>query len=199
MTQRLRHIDDGIFTVADLFTREECAHLIERAEAIGFEAAAVRTRSGPQMMTHIRNNDRALLVDPELADEMWRRVQEFLPELDGRRPCGVDAQLRFYRYVPGQQFKRHKDGSATDDQGRASKLSYLVYLNDDCAGGSTTFRDYVERDGDRQEITFVVMPSAGTALLFRHERWHEGMPVSSGRKYVLRTDVFYESRPAEVK
>jgi hypothetical protein len=35
-------------------------------------------------------------------------------------------------------------------------------------------------------------------LLFVHERKHEGAPVTSGRKYVLRTDVMYESRPGTI-
>jgi hypothetical protein len=32
-------------------------------------------------------------------------------------------------------------------------------------------------------------------LFFKHERWHEGAPVRSGRKYVLRTDVLYKALP----
>ena len=46
-------------------------------------------------------------------------------------------------------------------------------------------------NGTREKIEFAVMPATGTALLFRHERWHEGTPVVIGAKYVLRSDVFY--------
>ena len=191
MTRQLQQIDDDIFTVSDIFGRDECLHLVSRAEAIGFEAASVRTSSGPQMMTHIRNNDRVVFSDVELANELWSRIHPFLPALDGQIACGVDSQLRIYRYFPGQQFKRHKDGSVTNELGQTSKLSYLVYLNDDCDGGSTTFRDYRDVDGTREKIEFIVMPATGTALLFRHERWHEGTPVVAGAKYVLRSDVFY--------
>jgi hypothetical protein len=36
-----------------------------------------------------------------------------------------------------------------------------------------------------------VSPVAGTGLFFLHDWWHEGRLLESGRKYVLRTDVFY--------
>ena len=113
-----------------------------------------------------------------------------LPILDGVEAKGVDQNLRFYRYVPGQKFNRHRDGSVTNEAGEVSKLSYLVYLNK-CDGGETVFRDYIEKDGNREKKILKVEPIPGSALLFRHERWHEGTPVASGKKYVLRTDVFY--------
>lgn len=165
--------------------------LIERAEAIGFDAASVRTRTGPKMMTNVRNNDRVNLADPELAATMWSRISSVLPMIDNQKAVGVDSRLRFYRYEPGQEFKRHKDGSVTDEHGCVSKLSYLIYLNDDFDGGSTTFRDYLGTGDDRQKIRHIIQPIAGSALIFRHERWHEGAPVTNGRKYVLRTDIFY--------
>jgi predicted 2-oxoglutarate/Fe(II)-dependent dioxygenase YbiX len=192
MTCQLQRIDDDIFTVSEVFDREECRDLIARAESLVFEAASVRTSNGPQMMTQIRNNDRVVFSDNELANAMWSRIHSFLPKLDGQVACGVDSQLRIYRYFPGQQFKRHKDGAVTNELGQTSKLSYLIYLNDDCDGGSTTFRDYLDVNGTREKREFIVMPSAGTALLFRHERWHEGTPVMAGAKYVLRSDVFYK-------
>jgi predicted 2-oxoglutarate/Fe(II)-dependent dioxygenase YbiX len=191
MLRRLHQIDADLFTVSDVFSREECTALIARAESIGFEAASVRTSHGPQMMTNVRNNDRVVVHDVALADQMWQRIEPFLPIIDDCVPCGVDSQLRLYRYVPGQQFKRHKDGAVTNDSGHTSRLSYLIYLNDDCDGGSTNFRDYHEANGMREKVEIVVKPVMGSALLFRHERWHEGTPVTAGSKYVLRTDVFY--------
>lgn len=192
----LKQLDPDVFTIEGLFTPEECCELISRAESIGFEPASVRTRSGPQMMPNIRNNDRVVLVDQELAEELWRRVAPLLPTLDDTVATGVDSTLRFYRYVPGQKFNRHRDGSATNELGETSKLSYLIYLNS-CDGGATLFRDYVEIDGRREKKELRIEPAPGTALLFRHKRWHEGLPVASGEKYVLRTDVFYAQATTE--
>ena len=191
MTLIAKFIDPDIFTVDGVLSAEECSALIERAESIGFDAASVRTRSGQKMMTEIRNNDRVNLDDPELAALMWARISQVLPLIDGQHAVGVDDHLRFYRYEPGQEFKRHKDGSVTNQQGQVSKLSYLIYLNGDFDGGSTTFRDYEGKEEKRRKIEHIITPAAGTALLFRHQRWHEGSPLISGRKYVLRTDVFY--------
>ncbi|MEI8382551.1 MAG: 2OG-Fe(II) oxygenase [Planctomycetota bacterium] len=145
------------------------------------------------MKTHIRNNDRVALTDARLAADMWHRIAPYLPVLDGYCVCGVDSHIRFYRYFPGQHFKRHKDGTATNELGQRSKLSYLIYLNDDCTGGSTAFLEYRDVNGAPEKIEYVITPATGMALLFRHERWHEGTPVSAGAKYVLRSDVFYRS------
>ena len=141
-------------------------------------------------MTNIRNNDRVNLEDPKLAGLMWSRIASLLPILDDQRAVGVDHHLRFYRYEPGQEFKRHKDGAVTSEVG-TSKLSYLIYLNGDFEGGATTFRDYVGKGESQRKIEHVVTPVTASALLFRHERWHEGTAITAGRKYVLRSDVFY--------
>ncbi len=186
-------IDPDVFTVAGVFSAAECVTLIARAESIGFDAASVRTHSGSKMMTNIRNNDRVNLADPELANQMWSRISHILPSLDHQHPVGVDFRLRFYRYEPGQEFKRHKDGSVTNDKGQVSKLSYLIYLNGDFDGGATTFRDYHGKGESQRKTERVVTPVTGSALLFRHERWHEGSALISGRKYVLRSDVFYSA------
>lgn len=193
MSGTIEIVDDGIYTISGVMTAEECRELIASAEAIGFSAASVKTSIGQRMMTNIRNNDRVNLYDVELANTMWQRVSRLLPVLDSCQPATVDPNLRFYRYDPGQQFKRHKDGSVTNDLGEVSKLSYLIYLNDDYEGGSTSFLDFRDVDGVREKREFVISPIAGSALLFRHERWHEGTSVSCGTKYVLRSDVFYRN------
>jgi len=89
-----KFIDPDVFTVADLLTADECSALILRAEEIGFDPASVRTRSGQKMMTHVRNNDRVNVEDPELADLMWTRIASILPTLDDQRPGGVDPHLK---------------------------------------------------------------------------------------------------------
>ncbi|MEP3482406.1 MAG: 2OG-Fe(II) oxygenase [Fuerstiella sp.] len=193
MTLIAKFVDPDVFTVAGVFTAAECSSLFDRAETIGFDPASVRTHSGPKMMVNIRNNDRVHLDDPELAALMWSRISHVLPLIDKQKAVGVDSHLRFYRYEPGQEFKRHKDGSVTNDDGQVSKLSYLIYLNGDFDGGSTTFRSYEGKGESRRKIEHVVRPVAGSALLFRHERWHEGSALISGCKYLLRSDVFYSA------
>lgn len=182
-----------IFTISGVFSKSECDSLIQRAEEIGFSSAEVRTKTGSELMTNIRNNDRVNFQDSELAQLMWSRVSDVLPVLDGKHAVGTDDRLRFYRYAAGQQFRRHKDGSVSRDDGCVSQLSYLIYLNDDFEGGETKFREYSGTGASRRKRELTISPVTGSALLFQHERWHEGVVLTAGRKYVLRSDVFYGS------
>lgn len=56
-------------------------------------------------------------------------------------------------------------------------------------GLNERFRFYLYEHG--QTIT----PKQGQILLFEHRQLHEGAPVISGQKYVLRTDVMYHYQP----
>ena len=67
-----------------------------------------------------------------------------------------------------------------------SQFTLMVYLNDDLQGGETTF------------TRLSIKPETGTALLFFHQIEHAGAPVTTGVKYVLRTDVMYRRRPVIV-
>lgn len=179
-----------VFTVADLFTPDECDAYVAVAESIGFGAAPITTAAGPVMNPSVRNNERVMLDDPARAAELWRRVEPFVRghalAFEGVTPVGVNERLRFYRYDPGQSFRWHRDGffERTDTPTRErSRLTYMVYLNDDFDGGETAFRTLAG--------TFDVRSVKGTALVFHHPVMHQGAPVVRGRKYVLRTDVMY--------
>lgn len=130
-------------------------------------------------MPNVRNNERTILEDKAWVSLLWHRLASAtLPAIQGESPAGLPRELRFYKYTPGQRFKMHKDGPWHED-GLTSRLTFLLYLNDGYADGETDFRD------------FKISPVAGDALLFIHDTWHEGAEVSSGVKYVLRSDVMY--------
>ena len=184
---------DEIWTVEGILTLDECQDLIAKTEALGYEAAPVRTSSGAQMITNVRNNDRIILDDPELATLLWQRVRGFVPAtVDNHHASGLFQPFRLYRYDSGQQFKRHKDGRETTASGERSFFTFLIYLNEDCEGGETIFSDYTFDEGKSARHEIRVIPEVGMGLFFKHERWHEGAPVIRGRKYVLRTDVLYK-------
>ncbi len=169
---------ENVFTINGVLSEVECKQLIELAETSGFEAADVRTGGGSRPMLNVRNNDRVMFPAPEWIETVWNRLQGAFPALEGMTAGGLPKDLRFYRYGPGQRFKMHKDGAWTEN-GLRSKLTLLIYLNDDYVGGATDFRDYV------------VTPKTGSALVFVHNTWHEGTTVETGTKYVLRSDVLY--------
>jgi prolyl 4-hydroxylase len=58
----------------------------------------------------------------------------------------------------------------------------MIYLNDAFEGGETKFNKCS------------IEPATGKALIFRHELLHEGCPVITGIKYVLRTDIMYRRK-----
>ena len=170
----------GIFIVPDFFTPEECRQYVSRSEAAGYESATIQTRKGPVLDITTRNNERLIVDNADLARELWLRLRGRIPLfLAGRQAIGINERFRFYRYDPGQYFAPHTDGSFRRENGEESRLTLLVYLNDDFEGGETAFADYI------------VTPKRGMALAFRHELLHEGRVVDSGVKYVLRSDVMF--------
>ena len=172
-----------VWTVEDFLPREACAGLVERAEAVGFVAATINRAGGTEMRPDLRNNTRLILDDPSLAASLFDRIRPHVPEwmYGDARVAGVNERFRFYRYHPGQRFVRHFDGSFRRSAREESQLTFMVYLNDAAQGGATRFLD----------LDVDVTPATGTALLFQHRLLHEGAEVTSGVKYVLRTDVMY--------
>lgn len=177
---RLTRISDSIFTVADFLTADECADNIQLTEEAGYADAPITTSFGPQHRPDIRNNTRVMIDDTERTTGLWGRAAQYVDDWDEHwRPIGLNQRLRFYRYDIGQQFDWHFDGCYERDNGERSWLTFMVYLNSDFEGGQTAFENAS------------VEPQAGMALFFAHDLCHKGMPVTDGRKYVLRSDVMY--------
>ena len=171
-----------VFTIADVFGLAMCQAVIARTERIGFEAAPITTEVGFVMRPDIRNNERVMFDDVGFATDLFAGIRDAVPgRLCGRRPVGVNERFRCYRYAPGQRFAPHYDGAFRRSRSERSELTFMIYLNDDFTGGHTVFHDL---DAD-------VAPRRGMALLFQHAVLHEGCAVTSGVKYVLRSDVMY--------
>ena len=151
---------------------------------------------------------------------VFERLRAHLPaELDyccdarGRRRgvgqlVGLNRRWRFYRYDAGGTYRPHVDGAwpgsgvgGSRDRpkyeydafgDRLSRLTMLIYLNDDFEGGETAF--YSAGD-DTIDVT-AVQPLRGAVLFFPHGETtgsliHEGSSVSARLKYVVRTEVLY--------
>jgi len=205
------------FVIENLFTKEECDALISRSEQEGYEEALVNIGGGHQMkMNDMRNSDRCIIDDPEVAQDIWQRVMQVLDSVQnlqaentvqslnlekllvperGWTAVGLNERLRILRYGPGTFFKPHCDGSyvrgkeaGKPRQGEKSFVTCQLYLNQGCEGGETRF---LSSCGQKE---FKVVPKTGSVLLFQHDLIHEGCPVSVGKKYVVRTDVLYTQR-----
>jgi hypothetical protein len=179
-------IAPGIFTIDGFFSTEECRIHVRATEAKGYEAATINTRKGALADPDVRNNSRLIVDDPDLAATLWQRLQPSVPGfISGRQAIGLNERFRFYRYASSERFSGHSDAPYERENGEKSLLTFMVYLNHDFSGGETAFQNAT------------IKPETGLALLFRHELFHEGCPVISGTKYVLRSDVMF-GRPGEI-
>ncbi|PHS13781.1 MAG: 2OG-Fe(II) oxygenase [Blastopirellula sp.] len=172
-----------IIKLPELLSSVECATLIERIEQLGPELATINTSSGTRIDQQIRNNDRVIFEDVALAAMLLERAKEKAPaDIQGKTLVGANERFRCYRYQPGMRFAPHSDGSFQRDEHESSCYSFLVYLNDDFEGGQTTFFT---------KPKIAIEPEIGMGLLFQHPLIHEGSIVTSGVKYVARTDLMY--------
>lgn len=172
-------------------TAEECASILARYSDGPWLDATVNSAQGRIRSSAIRNNTVALVRDEGLAHDLAARLKTHVPEImcvehpkHGRvewRFEGLYAPLRIYRYEPGQQFALHHDQSYERDEGCRSLLTFMLYLNEDFTGGTTSFPEQGRE----------IVPRTGNALFFQHAVLHAGARVESGTKLVLRSDVLY--------
>jgi prolyl 4-hydroxylase len=175
-----QEIGRNIFIIDKFFSEQECDQLITDSEKMNYSEATVETEKGSRVITDVRNNHRVLYNDEKLAARLWERLEKYVPaQIGNSRAVGLNELFRFYKYEPGQQFKRHIDESFIRNEVEASYYTFMIYLNEGYAGGETRFDD-VAVNGEK-----------GKALVFLHSLPHEGSEVTRGIKYVLRTDIMY--------
>ncbi len=182
MTTNTRVVEKhfGAFIIENYLSAALCRHYITMGEQIGYEPSEVNLQGGSRRAEEIRNNDRVIFDDPALAASLFDRARALLPEHIGEWTLnGFNERFRFYRYGPDEYFKWHRDDAFARSPDEMSRLTFIVYLNDDFEGGATEFR------------TEMITPQPGTALVFPHELAHQGAEIICGTKYVLRTDVMY--------
>ncbi len=181
---------DLLWTVEDLLSRSECAAILHDQRDAVWLPATINGATGRIVDAKVRSSSTAVVRDGELAERLYQRLLPRLPgamvdQLGGKprrvKPVGLYQPLRVYRYEPGQQFAPHHDQSYQDGSGQRSLLTFMVYLNEDFQGGTTTFLDQKQ----------TIEPRTGRALLFQHMLLHCGERVTSGSKYVLRSDVIF--------
>ncbi|KAF2758581.1 hypothetical protein EJ05DRAFT_464436 [Pseudovirgaria hyperparasitica] len=201
----------------NVLTAAECAALIAVAETVGhWERAMVNIGNGKQALyTDTRNCGRIIWDDKEIVNRLWQRVKPHIEpwtRLEGRaevtgngpakrkevwRATRLNERMRFLKYVGGEFFRPHCDGTyETPDRKERSYYTLHLYLNDamnaapgerPLQGGATVFHDYTMRE------RYEVVPKVGRVLVFQHRSLlHSGDDVVQGTKYTLRTDIMYE-------
>lgn len=177
----VENIGAGVLLIHDFLTAAECQALISHSDNMQYEEAAISTTDGDKLLKEVRNNDRIIFDDAVLSQSLYEKAKAHLPDqpANGWYLQGFNERLRFYRYTAEQFFKWHKDGTYQRSAQEESFLSFIIYLNDDYTGGCTEFK------------WESIQPKTGMALVFPHKLTHQGAAITTGIKYVLRTDVMY--------
>ena len=156
-----------IFTIENILSAEECKALISYIEDNNPLPAPINTAFGEKHKPDVRNNDRVMLKDLELAEKIYKNIKEKIPQkIFDYNLCGLNELFRCYRYKPGMRFAPHSDGAFQRNETERSFYTFLIYLNEVQAGGETQFS--VE-----PELSF--RPKTGLGLLFQHPIVHEGL------------------------
>lgn len=201
----------GAFVIQDLLSVDECRAIIRQGEAVSFSPDCAVAGTATQQASILAHNF-YYYADAHTLNQIYSRALPFLPaSIEGCAVKGINARFRVYRYVPGAVYRPHIDGSwprsgldlskpegsqymYDDDREGAqlSRLTFLIYLNDDFTAGYTTF--FIP-DAEPQKLNGIrVEPRLGSALVFPHGEsigalLHEGSAVNQGAKYVIRTEV----------
>lgn len=180
--KKIEFIPNQLFVIEDFFSVLECDDYTIWSEQRGYEEAKVQIDGKQIMMKNVRNNSRITFIDQQLADRIWKKIRPFVVErFENSVAIGLNELFRFYKYEPGQRFKRHIDGSYIRNEQEVSYFTLMIYLNDDFEGGETSFEGYK------------IVPKKGQALIFEHSLRHAGEPILKGVKYVLRTDIMHKT------
>lgn len=204
----------GTFQLLNVLSNDECRRFIQLTESLGYlDDAAV---SLPRTVRH--NCNVTWVVDEETDGIIWNRCAPLLNGdegiFTGKKPLGLNARFRFYRYEKGDYFKVHTDGSWPGSRvknkqlirnaypDRWSQMSVLIFLSEDFEGGSTQFwvnkddSSLPTRDINQAKLVNVRTP-AGSLLCFPHGNHplhclHSSEEIISGAKYIIRTDMLFE-------
>ncbi len=203
----------GAFQLANVLSKDECLRLIALSESLGYlpDAAVSLPRS-------IRHNDNIVWIVDDCTERLiWRRVAAACGDEDGifggDGGVGLNQRFRFYRYGEGDFFQPHTDGAWPGSRvidgelvtnafaDRYSRMTFLIYLNEDFEGGATRFLVNADdprlpaKRGDRVSIVDVHTP-AGGVLCFPHglhplHCLHSSEPITRGTKYIIRSDLLF--------
>jgi len=190
---------DGVWQLLHVLNGAECDRLVAVSEALGYHCDA--PVSLPRRVRH--NDNLNWVVDERMVGVIWERCKEHFASSNftSFNPLGLNARFRFYRYGVGDYFAPHADGAWTgslvvDEQlvwdaygDRISEMTFLIFLTEDYEGGRTLFQTH---DG---KLAAVSTPK-GAVLCFPHGKHpqhclHAGEEITSGLKYIIRTDVLF--------
>jgi predicted O-methyltransferase YrrM len=236
----LEGVVPGAFVLRNALDPQDCKEMINCCEDLEFgNFNAGKNHHGALQLVVSRKTADAVyqILAPHMPPDYFDRMsiptsEEAMIKNQGHVSFGLNRRWRVYRYDPGgeQSFAPHIDagfpasGLSSDnsqliwddypeEEGVVSRLTVLLYLNDDFVGGQTKFYtpqcQVNEHEGS--SIIASVQPTVGAILVFPQSvgeestdfarlNWplHEGSPVHlrpnnlpTRPKYVIRSDVLF--------
>lgn len=183
---KLHKHTNQIFTIDNFCTQQECQEMISHSNETGYSPALIHSRGNSRWVPEYRNNTRVFQTSFEMAEQFWQKLKPvFSIQIGKSVPVGFNEMFRFYKYEPGEFFARHTDSPYYRTETECSYYTFLLYLNEGYTGGQTAFAD------------LVIEPKTGMALIFHHSLLHEGLVLTEGIKYVLRSDIMFRYMETE--
>lgn len=181
-----------LYVVRDFLSAAQCAELIAIIDANRIPSPVVADDPVPAF----RTSETCYLYP---AEPVVAAVEAALDRLTGIDPVHGEL-LQGQRYAVGQQFKAHHDFFHTSQDywkeqvvmGGQRTWTAMAFLNEPEAGGRTDF----------PSARITVTPRTGNLLIWNNmdelgvpnpATLHQGMPVESGKKYILTK--WYRERP----
>ena len=185
-----REESQGVLSIR-LYELAECRAIVEQTKDLtSWKAALVRdARDATNYEVLHRTDVRSarMLADAEgIYREFGARLDAILKPLikeHWKIELSGHSGTHLLRYGPADHYVPHQDtGPGLEDR----YFSVVCYLNDDFAGGQTSFPG----------LNFVATPEPGKAIVFPSNYLHCSEPVISGEKFVL---VSWINGPAPIK
>lgn len=209
--------ENRAWAVEGLMSAKECAQIVAKCDAGGFGELSHVSAAG--YSRSYRDNWRIMFDDEALAATLFQRLQAAVgPEaltlaltreggcaeafghhVEGDwKATGLNSRFRLCKYDEGGKFEPHCDGMYQASPDNRSFLTVMVYLNDAFEGGETTFigsfgcNKRSDQKGSFLEQVQALRLAPGAALVFTQQTLlHSGAKVTSGFKYILRSDVMF--------
>lgn len=189
----VKKYESDILIIDNLCSKEECQELISRFDNLMTKC---------QSTSSYRDMYRTEYDNPELSTVIFEKIRNFVPSVLDVKPTDsqygktykyegiwnltkLNSFWRIGKYTEGGKFAKHRDGLYQPSLDCRSFYTFMIYLNDEYEGGQTTF--YL----DSGEISFKL--KQGSAIIFPHNLLHEGTPIISGVKYIMRSDIMFET------
>jgi 2OG-Fe(II) oxygenase superfamily len=124
---------------------------------------------------------------------------------------GLNPRLRILQYdaMDDDRFEPHFDATTRVGGQYASRITVLIYLNHGDGihfqGGETRFLNHHissnynnnNNKSNHGSKETVITPQTGRLVMFEHDLYHAGAPLTWGTKYVLRTDILFDDKEEE--